>query len=401
MNETVTALSPDCRALFRWVGCAADFQPSFRTFYAVFFGIHAVSTIIALIYTAHAFFSCCGLRRIDAKNRKLSLRIFTCLSIVAFCSTYDPYSTAFQSHLITARPSHVPAGHALGNPVRLLFLEVLNISRALCIIIGVSIYCFFMIDPRAYGMPAWLAMALWAGSCNCLGSAAALLVLTWAEALSQNKNVKGSEGFLKNYRWHYAGVILDRCVSTGILALAGADLGSNSYMILVRVFCAHWSLFAVFLVAAMLYYGRQMRERISFGAKNTFSNVRDSRLQQTNRLIILYVGTASSCAVFAALQAGLMHILDSNPAVWLFFLSCFHVVITVLATWFIIGRPSENQLTKKAKGASRSGSSGSSSNSPNTSATNSVNNNYTSSTASTASTASTDDEPESSSSAGG
>lgn len=62
--------------------------------------------------------------------------------------------------------------------------------------------------------------------------------------------------------------------------------------------------------------------------------------------MVLYIGTASSVCVFACVQTGVQTIMEVNATLWLVILGLYHAVIAVLATWFIIGRPSDNELQR-------------------------------------------------------
>lgn len=150
--------------------------------------------------------------------------------------------------------------------------------------IAVTIYCYFLIDPRAFYLPTWLAGFLWGLACNALGCAAALLIFTWADAMDEN-SMKISTSLLSKYKPHFYVVLVDRAVSTGLMVFAGADLGGNSYLILLRLFCAHWSAYALFLAISMYFVGTKMIKKLELvGAPKAVQRVRPSQSQSQTKL---------------------------------------------------------------------------------------------------------------------
>jgi hypothetical protein len=131
-----------------------------------------------------------------------------------------------------------------------------------------------LIDSKGYGVPVWLLAFLWGNSVNCLGSAAGLLVLSWAAALDERTMVVG-KSFLGSYRKHFFFILADRTLSTFLMVMCSLDIGGNSYLPVLRLFCAHWAAYALGLAASMFYYGTRMRDRLQhMGAIDATSRVR-------------------------------------------------------------------------------------------------------------------------------
>jgi hypothetical protein len=88
----------DCRPLLRWDSCGSTYQHSLRIFFAAFCTLHAISTVAALFYSVWTFCPCCG-RHVASRNRKTSLRVFTCFSLAAFSCTPNVQCFALPSTL--------------------------------------------------------------------------------------------------------------------------------------------------------------------------------------------------------------------------------------------------------------------------------------------------------------
>lgn len=197
-----------------------------------------------------------------------------------------------------------------------------------------------------------------------MACSAVLVVLSWAEALDDTQlAVKSS--FLNSYRKFYYMILVERFVNGSLFCISAADIG-GSYLVIYRIYLAQWSLFTFILAIAIVYYGLQMRKRlqnirrvtsaavarvrlISFGPISAISYAHNHFIQlQTTRLTVLYFMAATIACVFTAIQCGLEGLANEQPVLWFIFMGAYHMNITLLATWFIIGRPHQNELIRRA-----------------------------------------------------
>jgi hypothetical protein len=80
-------LSYDCRPTWRWVACGPNYKYAIQIFYWVFCAVHTVSCLVAMGYTIWTFCACSS-KPVPRSNRKLTLRVFTSFSVLAFGCTF-------------------------------------------------------------------------------------------------------------------------------------------------------------------------------------------------------------------------------------------------------------------------------------------------------------------------
>eukprot|EP01122_Echinamoeba_exundans_P004210 TRINITY_DN14223_c0_g1_i1.p1 TRINITY_DN14223_c0_g1~~TRINITY_DN14223_c0_g1_i1.p1 ORF type:complete len:345 (+),score=12.86 TRINITY_DN14223_c0_g1_i1:174-1208(+) len=276
----------DCRPAWRWANCGPDYSNSIRIFYWVFFGIHLLSTLGALAFAVKTF-CLCGKRRKERTYGRTSLRVFTSFCIAGFC--------------------------------------------------GVCLYSYFLTDPKAFGVPTYIVSIGYAVAVESMACSASLVILTWAESLSDAQLVVRSS-FLTHYRKYYWMVLAERFINGALFCIAAADI-SGSYLLVYRIYLAQWSLYTLFLGIAIIYFGLRMRWRLQkIGSPKAVA--------RTTRIIVLYITADLVACVFTALQCIFQPATEEHPVLWFIFMGAYHTNIVLLSFWFIVGRPHHNELAR-------------------------------------------------------
>jgi hypothetical protein len=84
-----------------------------------------------------------------------------------------------------------------------------------------------------------------------------------------------ASGFLTNYRWHFAAIVLERVVNVVMLVLAAINPGGTTYLIFYRIYLVQWSAMLYLLVVVELNLGIKMRRKLkSLGSTTAVIRVR-------------------------------------------------------------------------------------------------------------------------------
>jgi hypothetical protein len=120
---------PLCRPTWRWASCGPNFQNSLAIFYWFFFGLHTVSTLIALTYTAMKF---CFSSEEGRTRGQMSLRVFTSISIMAqSCASVPALVACFDIIYYAIALADLPIRGVLQNVVP---TQNVSCSRLLCLL---------------------------------------------------------------------------------------------------------------------------------------------------------------------------------------------------------------------------------------------------------------------------